>query len=145
MIPGPRARNFDQAVRDLGAFAVSQSCQIAVDQGCLAWADEIDTVIIEHEEKAVFAPCHGHEHLNDPVLGILIVGLGATVDRKEAVPGDGEVIAQFQFFGFQQLGFQLRNLAAGHFAGLIGHHEADGGDGKNQRQRREQINLLRII
>ncbi len=26
-----------------------------------------------------------------------------------------------------------------------GHHEADGGDGKNQRQRREQINLLRII
>ena len=23
--------------------------------------------------------------------------------------------------------------------------EADGGDGKNQRQRREQINLLRII
>ena len=137
-------RDVDQVAHDRGALAVGLVHPVVADPVGLAWADQIVAVIIIDKKEPLAAIDHRGQDLLDLLLGGFVVGGGVAIDKIEPVARLGDIVAQLGLLGADKLVFQRLNFPIRQRARLHRHQNGNDRHGQNQRQGRDQRQLLRI-
>ena len=143
-VSGTRSGRFDELLNNTRAFAVFEVEPIAVDKFGLPRADEVCAIVVVDKEEPFIAVDHCRQDLRDLIARGLIVWRGGAIDKIEPIACLGQVVPQFAFLGFDQLGFQNCDLAIRHGAALVGHKKRNGRRRQNQRHGGQQKQPLAV-